>query len=83
MGWGRRAQSETRKEREHQGQAGQRESGEGSTPIMHFKTGHSDVMPRVGNLPAHVTGPQPKAVKATPVAVFMNDLDVVLLGSCL
>lgn len=36
---------------------------------MHFKTGHSDVMPRVGNLPAHVIGPQPKAVKATPVAL--------------
>lgn len=36
---------------------------------MHFKTGHSDVMPRVGNLPAHMIGPQPKAVKAKPVAL--------------
>lgn len=67
MGW-EKAQSETRKG-ENQGKAGHRGRREGSTPSMHFNTGHSDAMPRVGNSPDHVTGPWPKAAKAKPMVL--------------
>ena len=67
-GWGRLGRGSGRRERR---------------PIMHFKTGHSDSMQRVGNLPEYVAAPRPRAERAKPVVCRHSDLDVVLLGSCL
>lgn len=67
-GWDGREHSLRRgRESECQGKAGQMGTGGESVPIVHFRTGHSDAMPRVGSLPERVTGPQPKAVEAEPV----------------
>lgn len=73
-GWGGTEHSLRQgRERQHQGKAGQRETGKGSTPIMHFKTRHSDAMPRVGHLLAHMTGPQPKSCEGHACGpVFME-----------
>lgn len=61
-----RARLRQGREREHRGRL-VREGLKGERPVMHVRMGHSDAVPRTGNLLESMTGPRPKAMQAKPV----------------